>query len=40
MLNYRLGTINEKRWGIKPDFRCSKPHNYSTPIGKENENRL
>ena len=26
MLNYRLGTVNEKHWGIKPVFRCSRPH--------------
>jgi len=26
MLNYRLGTVNEKHWGFKPVFRCSKPH--------------
>ena len=25
MLNYRLGTVNEKHWGFKPVFRCSKP---------------
>jgi len=33
MLNYRLGTVNEKHWGFKPVFRCSKPHTYSTLIG-------
>jgi len=37
MLNYRLGTVNEKHWGFKPVFRCSKPHTYSTFIGEENE---
>jgi len=30
MLNYRLGTVNEKHWGFKPVFRCSKPHTFST----------
>ena len=24
MLKYRLGTVNEKHWGFKPVFRCSK----------------
>ena len=37
MLNYHLGTVNEKHWGFKPVFRCSKPHTYSTFIGEENE---
>ena len=40
MLNYRLGTVNEKHWGFKPVFRCSKPHTYSTLIGEENENQI
>jgi len=40
MLNYRLGTVNEKHWGFKPVFRCSKPHTYSTFIGEENENLI
>ena len=40
MLNYRLGTVNEKPWGFKPVFRCSKPHTYSTFIGEENENQI
>jgi len=40
MLNYRLGTVNEKHWGFKPVFRCSKPHTYSTLFGEENENRI
>ena len=26
MLNYRLGWVNEKHWGFKSVFRCSKPH--------------
>jgi len=30
MLNYRLGTVNEKHWGFKPVFRCSKPYTFST----------
>jgi len=37
MLNYRLGTVNEKHWGFKPVFRCSKPHTYSTLFGEENK---
>jgi len=28
MLNYRLGTVNEKHWGFKAVFRCSKPHTF------------
>jgi len=36
-LNYRLGTVNEKHWGFKPVFRCSKPHTYSTLFGEEYE---
>jgi len=39
MLNYRLGTVNEKHWGFKPVFRCSKPYAYSTFIREENENQ-
>ena len=35
MLNYRLGTVNEKHWGFKPVFRCSKPHTFSTFSGEE-----
>jgi len=30
MLNNRLGTVNEKHWGFKPVFRCSKPLTFST----------
>jgi len=37
MFNYRLGTVNEKHWGFKPVFRCSKPTTYSTLIGEEYE---
>ena len=37
MLNYRLGTVNEKHRGFKPVFRCSKPHTYSTLFGEEYE---
>jgi len=39
MLNYRLGTVNEKHWGFKPVFRCSKPHTFSTFSGEEKENK-
>ena len=35
MLNYLLGTVNEKHWGLKPVFRCSKPHTFSTFSGEE-----
>ena len=35
MLNYRLGTVDEKHWGLKPVFRCSKPHTFSTFSGEE-----
>jgi len=38
-LNYRLGTVNEKHWGFKPVFRCSKPHTFSTFSGEEKENK-
>jgi len=39
MLNYRLGTVNEKHWGFKPVFHCSKPHSFSTFSGEEKEKR-
>jgi len=39
MLNYRLGTVNEKHWGFKPVFRCSKPHTFSTFSGEEKGNK-
>ena len=39
MLNYRLGTVNEKHWGFKPVFRCSKPHTFSTFFGEEKERK-
>ena len=39
MLNYRLGTVNEKHWVFKPVFRCSKPHTFSTFSGEEKENK-
>jgi len=39
MLNYRLGTVNEKHWGFKPVFRCSKPHTFSTFSGEEKEKK-
>jgi len=37
MLNYRLGTVNEKHWGFKKVFRCSKPYTFSTFSGEEKE---
>jgi len=40
MLNYRLGTVNEKHWGLKPVFRCSKPYSFSTFSGEENERKI
>jgi len=40
MLNYRLGTVNEKHWGFKPVFRCSKPHTFSTFSGEEKEKNV
>jgi len=40
MLNYRLGTVNEKHWGFKPVFRCSKPHTFLTFSGEEKENKM
>jgi len=39
MLNYRLGTVNEKHWGFKPVFRCSKPHTFSTFSREEKEKK-
>jgi len=39
MLNYRPGTVNEKHWGFKPVFRCSKPHTFSTSSGEEKEKK-
>jgi len=39
MLNYRLGTVNEKDWGFKPVFRCSTPHTFSTFSGEEKETK-
>jgi len=35
MLNYRLGTVNEKHWGFKPVLSYSKPHDFSTFIGEK-----
>jgi len=35
MPNHRLGTVNEKHWGFKPVFRCSKPHTFLTLSGEE-----
>ena len=40
MLNYRLGTVNEKHLGFKPVFRCSKPHTFSTFFGEEKQTKL
>jgi len=40
MLNYRLDTVNEKHWGFKPVFRCSKPHTFSTFSGEEKEKKM
>jgi len=39
MLKYRLGTVNEKQWGFKPVFRCSKHHTFSTFSGEEKEEK-
>jgi len=39
MLNFRLGTVNEKYWGFKPVFRCSKPHTFSTFFREEKEQK-
>jgi len=36
MLNYRLGTVNEKHWGFKPVFRC---FTFSTFSGEEKEKK-
>jgi len=33
-------TVNEKRWGFKPVFRCSKPHTFSTFSGEEKEKKM
>jgi len=31
----RIYKVNEKHWGFKPVFRCSKPHTLSTFSGEE-----
>ena len=40
--NYVLcfGTVNEKHWGFKPVFRCSKPHTFSIFPGEEKEKNV
>jgi len=40
MLNYRIGTVNEKHWGFKLFFRCSKPHTFSTFSGEEKGKKM
>jgi len=40
LLNYRLGTVNEKHRGFKPVFRCSKPHTFSNVSGEEKEKNV
>jgi len=33
MLSYRLGTVNDFLWEIKPVLSYSKPHTFSTFLG-------
>jgi len=40
MLGYHLGTVNDFHWRLKPVFRYSKHHTYSTFIEEENENQI
>jgi len=35
MLGYRLGTVNDFHWGLKPVLSFIKPHTFSTFVGEE-----
>ena len=37
MLSYRLGTVNDFHWGLKPVLSYSKPHTFSTSLGEKKE---
>ena len=37
MLSYRLATVSDFHWGLKPVLSYSKPHTYSTCLGEEKE---
>jgi len=39
MSSYRLGTVNDFHWGFKPVLSYSKPHTFSTSLGKEKERK-
>jgi len=40
MLSYRLGTVNEFRWGFKPVLSYSKPHTFSTFLEKKKKEKM
>jgi len=40
MLSYRLGTVNDFYWDLKPVFRYSKPQTYPTFIGDATEHNI
>jgi len=40
MLSYRLGTVNDCHWELKPILSYSKPHIFSTFFGEEKERKM
>jgi len=40
MLSYRLGTVNDFHWELKPVLSYSKPHTFSTFFGEEKERKV
>jgi len=40
MLIYRLGTVNDFLWELKPVLSYSKPHTFSTFFGEEKERNI
>jgi len=39
MLSYRLGTVNDFHWEIKPVLSYSKSHTFSTSLREEKERK-
>ena len=39
MLRYRLSTVNDVNWELKPVLSYSKPHTFSTCLGEEKERK-
>jgi len=39
MLSYRLGTVNDFHWELKPVLSYSRPHTFSTFFGEEKERK-